>query len=303
MVYNDTMWSDVEPVVFEQTVAAQAGDMFLIMIGTASGNAGDFAFFASVEAGAVNPDEPETPDEPEIPEEPAKEEYVISDLMLTLGDNALAMDPSAVTTIFEFCPDEAGIYSFIADDLNALVGYWGAGSFFVSDQTEEKYSALEFTLANIGPSIMIGISCVDFVNLNVSKIEDVAPPTELPRTVYVNTHTFIDFVVSSDAVIVDFDVTDGEEDVVVLGADGFYHYGTANGPLVVTDLKNVEISIIGASEYGQLTAILYDEEGNAIEKIDYNEAMVAYANKGLYSVTEELATMIQLVGQSKGWWT
>jgi hypothetical protein len=69
----------------------------------------------------------------------------------------------------------------------------------------------------------------------------------------------------------------------------------------VVDLTTVAVNIKDAKVYGQLTGYGTDDEGNAV-KYDYNDAMMEYYNQGLYPVTEELATMLQQVGTSRGWY-
>ena len=298
MHYNDTVWSDVEPVTPSQTVPVQPGEVYTIGIGTASGAAGYVVFNAEFST--------ETTDVPEqggdVEDEPVVKEttYVISDVMLSLGENALTLDTTVDYTIFEFCPEESGVYTFTANDVNALVGYWGGGSFYVSDQTENKTNVLEFELKNVGPSIMVGITGVESVVLTVEKTGE-ATSSEISSVVYENEHEFVEFYVSDDAELHEFSLTDNEGEVIYISEDGFLHYGSVDGPLVVADLSGFPVSISGAAELGGLKIVVY-EDGKAVLVIDCNEAMMEYYDMGLYPVTEELADMIQLLGETKDWW-
>ena len=229
------------------------------------------------------------------------EEYVIADTRLKLGSNTLTLDSSAVTTVFEFYPTEAGVYTFTADSSKALVGYWGAGTFFVFDQTENKTNVLTYELSNVGPSIMVGISGVSSVKLNVVKTGEATPPPQTITTNYTNTHSFTDFAVGEDAELVDINVTDSVKDTVVLGEDGFYHLNNANGPMVLMKLSDAPIDIAAAADLHQICVSVKGKDGN-FYKTDYSDAIMEYLNQGLYPVTAELAKMVQEVGVAKNWW-
>lgn len=300
MHYNDTVWSDVEPVVSSQTVPVQPGEVYSIGIGTASGAPGFVVFTAefSTESTDVPEQGGDVEDEPVV-EDPT---YVISDVMLALGENALSLDTTVDYTIFEFCPDEAGVYAFTANDPNALVGYWGAGVFFVKDFDAEKTNTMEVSITEVGPSIMVGITGVESVVLTVERIGD-ASSEQTPKIVYENEHVFVEFNVSDDAELYDFSLNDNEEEIIYICEDGLLRYGSPEGPLVVADLSEFPVALSGAAELGGLDAVIYDENGVAVMVIDCNEAIMEYYEMGLYPVTEELAYMIQLVGETQGWWT
>ena len=236
----------------------------------------------------------------QVEQEIVMEEYAISDVLIYLGQNDLEMEANAVTTIFDFTPEESGVYRFTADGADALVGYWGAGSFFVQDFTENKSNSLEYTITSVGQSAMIGISGVDSCMLTVEKISDYEDVGNVETIVYENTHVFGSYDIDEDSMVA-IDVFDDAADTAVLAADGFMHYGAADGPLMVVDLTSVGVNIYDASLYGQLTGYGTNADGEKV-KYDYNTAMIQYYNQGLYPVTEELATMLYQVGAAKGWY-
>ena len=227
-------------------------------------------------------------------------EYQLSETVLYVGQNELTMEPNAVTTIFEFCPDESGVFCFTADSADALVGYWGAGSFFLNDYTQDKTNSLECTITAVGQSAMIGISGVENCLVTVEKIGDYEPAPEYETIVYENTHVFGSYNFD-DSTLVAINVFDDVADTAVLGADGFMHYGAADGPLMVVDLTDIGINISDAAGFMQLTGYGTNDQGETV-KYDYNTAMMEYYKQGLYPVTEELATMLQQVGASRGWY-
>ena len=118
-------------------------------------------------------------------------QYEISDTALTLGDNALSLLDTAITTIYVYEPTETGVYTFTATE-GAILGYWGAGSWFLSDpgSTTNTY---EWTCTGVGQSAYIGISGVTgSFNLNVAKTGDYEV-VEIPVILYENKATLASF--------------------------------------------------------------------------------------------------------------
>ncbi len=226
------------------------------------------------------------------------EEYIVSDTMLYLGENDVTLEANAITTIYEFTPEETGTYRFTVAE--GLLGYWGSGSFFLKDNTTDKTNTLEYTITSVGQSIMLGISGVESAVVNVEKIADYQEVVT-KTYVYTKNHTFRSFSFTK-ADLVAIDIFDDIEDVAVLDAHGMYRYGSASGPYIAIDLQNIDIDINNAYINGQLSAYGTDDWGNPA-KFDYNEAMKAYYNKGLYPVTEELAMMLTKIGKTRDWYT
>ena len=225
------------------------------------------------------------------------EEYIVSDTMLYLGENDVTLETNAITTIYEFVPEETGTYRFTVAE--GLLGYWGSGSFFLQDNTADKTNTLEQTVTSVGQSIMVGISGVESAVINVEKISDYqAVVTE--TVIYEVTHVFGDYSFNTSDLVA-IDIFDDAADVAVLGNDGFYRYGGSLGPIIVVDLQNFALNLNDAYINGQLSAHVTDENGVSV-KYDYNEAMMAYYNQGLYPVTEELAMMLTQIGQTRGWY-
>ena len=230
-----------------------------------------------------------------VAERPA---YVNNGGELKIGDNDIVLDSSAVYTLYEFTPSKTGVYRITAAE--GLVGDWGT-SFNPQDNTENKTSVLEWTCTAVGQSVMIGFTGADVTVATVVKIGNYTPEVEIPYTYYENTYDF-SYVMPTNPVVVDIDLLDGKTHQAVLGADGFYHYGTGCGPLMVADLSTAEINLEDAYTNGGLRVWLMDKNGETIAKIDYNEALHVYYQAGLVPVTEELATMLSQLGENKMWW-
>ena len=118
--------------------------------------------------------------------------------------------------------------------------------------------------------------------------------------------------VKSDTVV-DIDVK-SPVTVVFNEEDGYYHYGNANGPVVFVRLTTSPTypenfgSFKDIYEHQRIGAIIYDDNGNFVKKIQYHEVLEAYmalcesdAN-GACPLTPQLKEMIQVFGKYQGWW-
>ena len=231
----------------------------------------------------------------EIKERPI---YFNSGESLVIGRNNLTLDTTYPYTLYSFSPSETGIYQI--QIRQGQVGDFGT-PFNPTDNTPNKTNTLFWTCTSVGQSAMIGFRGPAKTTCSVIRTGDYIPSVEVPWTFYENTFDFI-YELNGEIPAVDVDLMDGGQHTAALGEDGFYHYGSATGPLMVTDLKTIEINIADAHLNGGLRAWLLDEQGDTVSKIDYNEAMFEYLNAGLVPVTEELAVMLQDVGTANGWW-
>ena len=223
--------------------------------------------------------------------------YVDNGDTLKLGHNDIILDTSAVYTLYEFSPDKTGVYQITAAE--GLVGNWGT-AFNPVDNTADKTDTLVWTCTDVGQSVMIGFTGAELTTATVTRTGDYVKPEDIPWNIYENTYDF-SYELDANAERVDVDLTDGGEHTAVLGDDGFYHYGSAEGPLMVADLSAIEIDISNAYVNGGLRVWLMDENHQTVAKNDYNEAMNAYYKAGLVPVTAELAMMLQELGQGNGW--
>ncbi len=109
--------------------------------------------------------------------------------------------------------------------------------------------------------------------------------------------------------LTDLDVEKDLDLAVVLGEDGYYHYGTADGPMVfvriTSDSRWVE-DFVKMCETDRLRAYFYDENGNFLRKEGYNTLFAAYGEvanaDGVVPLNEQLAYVIQNTGRHMGWW-
>lgn len=280
-----------------RTVPVKAGDVVKFLVKTAMDTttyeypAGTVVFNAWFTAG-------------EVADSDKKEEYVVSDEVLVLGENTVELDPSAETTIFEFTPEEAGVYVFTTD--NGVLGYWGGGAFFVTDQTENKTATLEYNLENVGPSIMVGVTGEGEATVTVKKAGEAETKPVIPTIIYENMvapEYSDEFEVILTNVV---NINDDVKDQAILGEDGYYHLNAEDGPVLFVDLDGTTISLVQAYGYGRLNGVIVDEDDNTIAIVDFNTAFAEYysaANdSACYPLTYDLAMILQAVGANEGWY-
>ena len=113
---------------------------------------------------------------------------------------------------------------------------------------------------------------------------------------------------STDGVLTDLDVTNPAL-AVVMGADGYYHLNTADGPVVFLRLSSANPYMADFKticESTRICAYLYNEDGSFNRRISYNELVAEYltvANaEGVVPMNEQLADMVKTAGDYMGWW-
>ena len=231
------------------------------------------------------------------------------DVMLTLGENSLTLSTAAVTTVYEFWPDETGTYLFTVDDPNAQLTYWGSNSFFVWNQSEAPAATLEQVHTEIGPSIMVGVSGVAACTLTVTRTGDAVVTPTYENVDYINKTTPSAFTLEAQELVY-VDVTDDQADSAVLGADGYYHLNSKNGPILYANVSGScpwGAPLSAAAAYGAVKVGVFGEDGQLKEIVNYLPAWEAYvackdSATGVYPLTEDLMIMFREIGKDKGWY-
>ena len=240
-------------------------------------------------------------------EEVEKAEYEICETPLTLGDNNVTLLDTAVTTIYTFEPTETGIFTFTAPE-GAILGYWGAGSWFLQDpgSTTNTY---EWTCTGVGQTAHIGVSGVEgSFNLNVAKTGDYTV-VEIPIVHYENKATLESFTLPEGATLHGYiDVTAETVHTAVLGDDGYYHFNSADGDIILVDMDYQDIILSAAlqSDRPVMYAYTKDEDGNDV-KYDIGDAIKEYEavmdENGYYPLTEDLILFYDVYANGAGTYT
>lgn len=238
--------------------------------------------------------------------------YVISETFLYEGENTVTTE-EADTTLFVFEPAATGIYEVLLDRTDAVLSHWNGSIFYVTGLAEEAVDGrLEITCASEGQSLLIGLSKIGSANITIAKIGEYDAPLSVEYVTYINKHTPVSGFTLPDAEFTAVDITVAQ--TVVLGDDGIYRYGSANGPIMYVDMTGVPFADLyecyypatsGAQVADRLRGTYVDADGKTCG-YDFITAMKPYADaldtEGYYYLTEDLANYLQMYGKDQGWY-
>lgn len=212
---------------------------------------------------------------------------------------------------FLFTPEETGIYTFTTTNPDAGIGYWST-SFFTFDCSSEyvKENVCTLEVKSVGPTYVLSVKGGEGINGTVLKIErtgDIAENTTVYETYEGTSTPTTPFVadVTGTKTYLDMAV----EQILVKGEDGFYHIGSADGPLVYMDLKGSRygISVSAVVNNSPMLKYEFDANGKPTKRIDYTTCMLSYVENsdeslGVYALTDDLITILQNHGEHAGWY-
>ncbi len=235
--------------------------------------------------------------------------YEISDLPLYEGENAVTT-LAADTTLYAFEPADLGVYE-IAVDKEAVLSHWNGSVFYVTGLNKETTAGkLEVICSALGQSLLIGLSGVDAANITITRTDDYVPAASVEYVTYENKHTPIAGFKLPAGELTAVDITVSQ--TVILGADGYYHYGDASGPILYVDMTGTTYADLyecyypsAAEPADRLRGTYVGEDGKKYG-YDFITAMKAYADaldeNGYYYLTEDLANYLQMYGKDQGWY-
>jgi hypothetical protein len=154
-------------------------------------------------------------------------------------------------------------------------------------------------------SAFIELKCVDS-NLPLSKEELPWEECLLPADPAPFTPSF---TVGSAADLTPVSITDPDFVAVFNANDGFYHVGTADGPVILVKLS-VDSEFLASfktiMETNQFRSYVYDEDGNLIAKRNFHGMMEKYVTAagdlGVYPLTSYLKEALTTIGNAWGWY-
>ena len=231
---------------------------------------------------------------------------------------------------FVFTPSSAAVYTFTYEcNENLAISYHGASHYVQSNDITDtsadaaRYEngvAISVYASNIGASYVIAVKSTSATSciLNIKNAGD--PGTRIedePWTPYLEDESVVEagLAVEKVGTYTAIDLTDLSIKAVYNETDGYYHLGTANGPIIFIDLTTSTSyissiqAICGNQRMGEY---IYDINGKVVEKRSYNELFHQYGMPGTADesvaepirvpLTEKLATAIQNFGDKNGWW-
>lgn len=227
---------------------------------------------------------------------------------------------------FLFTPTLAGTYEFSVDNEELVIGYYGAPHFVQRESTGNTESgsvtvSVQASMIGTGEGgTSIYVIGVDVENGEadscILKIERIGEPeysvSNEPWVVYTPTATLSEFILGDGVTLENFDVTKPTDEYALVynEADGYYHLGAADGPLVYMRLGSESDyldSIKKVLETSGITKYFYNEDGTFEKKESYSECLLSYIENmdedtGVYPLTKDLEYIIKQRGEYVGWW-
>lgn len=235
--------------------------------------------------------------------------YTVSSAKLSVGENPITAE-SAKVTLYAFVPPEVGAYTVTVEDGLAVLSYWHGSPYYVAGLAEEATDGeLSVTCSAVGQSFLIGLTGVDAAVITITAQEGYVPPVAVVYEPYVNVHTPVADFAMPDAECTRVDIT--QPQTVVADADGVYHLGAADGPVLYVNMRAAVYADLytcyhpnGGAGALYMRGTYLDGEGHK-QGYEFLEAMRPYAEAldadGYYYLTVDLAAYIQMYGQNQGW--
>lgn len=239
-----------------------------------------------------------------------KDPYIYKYNSIGLDDNEILVDGSAVVTICELNTwGQTGKYLITAPE-GCKVSEWTTedwGSTFTKKSSNETNT---YEVVYDGSaSVYIGFEGVTEATVNVTKTGDVSTGGGNTGNEYTNyfnevTPEAYKFTGNADNLFYVW-LEDGAKPTAVLGNDGYYHLGSATGPVLYVDLD------MGMHPYYTVAGLqAVAAEGRLYHynnKIDYSSALLEYAackdsKTGLYPVTKDIKEILVEYGDGQGWY-
>lgn len=220
-------------------------------------------------------------------------------------------------TYYLFTAARGGTFRISADaDLPISVGYYGSTFFVLTESASPEqdnailidvYDDMVFNYA-----FVIGIKAEEAslaeCKLKVEYVsERETTPEDLPWNDVMPQGELVQFTRPAGA-LKNFDVTSSTLTAVYNENDGYYHVGSADGPLLMLNLDNKSPfmdALTTVCSNQRLGVYVYDDAGNVISKDSYNELIWAYnavSDGGYYPLDKTLADMMIVVGNYMGWY-
>ena len=252
-------------------------------------------------------------------------------------DGGYRVPLSAGENYFIFMPTVRGRYEFkVTADASFTLEYNGAPSYvqnvnlagdeaadstvFMTDPSSIFFDIRAFHIGDsYGSTSKFVVSITAEANttasITVGKVSDIPlSPQELPweeKGLNANPSKYtVPYSDCDNVILTDFNIADPNLTVVYNDADGFYHLGTADGPLVYVRLTSAS-QYLGAfqnvCENTLFGGYIYNEDGSFKSKVSYHTMMLKYIEAadetyGVYPLDNNLKEAIITFGEIQGWW-
>lgn len=229
-----------------------------------------------------------------------------------------------VRNYFIFAPTEGGNYEFRVDNAKIKIGYYGAPHFvqaLSAVDVIDNVVTLSISDSSLGGSYVIGLDGIDADTNAILGVIRTGDPTitisDMPWTEYKTTHTPAPYTLSipSGKSLKYIDIMGKTEDATIVfnNTDGYYHFGTADGPIILMHLGKkapyVSLQTViegdGLGGGAPIREYFFDSEGEFLKKEDYTNILHTYFDNmdetyGVYPLTTDLEYIIK--NGCHGWW-
>ncbi|MBO5867454.1 MAG: hypothetical protein J6Q54_00930 [Oscillospiraceae bacterium] len=245
--------------------------------------------------------------------EPALDPYSVVDATITEeGTYDVAIAATAKATLYPWAPAATGTYEIALVSGNAAMSLWSTASYGkIADAAE---GVLTVNATAVGQEWFIAFESDEAAaQFKITKTAEVSDEPAYETVSYENKQTAILFD-DEEYELEDFvDYTDAVVDTAVLGADGYYHLNSADGPVLYVDFFGVEPSLGTAWSFGNVSYAEYDDNGAIVTAINYQEALgeylmaentdgiLTYGNM-YHPLTEDLIEMLKNIGTNNNWY-
>lgn len=215
---------------------------------------------------------------------------------------------------FMFEPKSAGTFRLSSSNTYAKIGHFGT-DMFVYHANSAEVSGNAFNLSvretELGNVFVIGIDAATNCSAAVLQVTCIGDPAwsieDVPTTEYKGNGA--PKPITAPSGLADLDIYSATQHHFVYNEkDGYYHLDSANGPVVYVHLDHPAASIVGLlTEFGNMTAILYNPDGSLKSKEQYAVLMQQYVNnmdktQKVYPLTQDLKYMLDNYGNCQNWW-
>ncbi len=241
-------------------------------------------------------------------------------LPVTEGATYVPLDGGMTYVVFR--PERDGVYeiSYIADD-NIDLGYYGSPmvvfdtkmletvdnkvSLSVHHSSINDGGATAMFVFGLEPDTAETNGCI----VTVTRIGDPEKtPEDEPWVEYKPTQAKA-YEGTLSGTFKDIDVTNPTVTAVYNETDGYYHYGTIDGPVVFFRISSDSPyldALTTVAEKSRVGVYHYDENGKFTYKESFHDMIAAYAeivnDDGVCPLTPELEYMIKTFGGYQKWW-
>ena len=251
--------------------------------------------------------------------------YDIERYAVTTGATYVEVEPNGnYPGLVVFEPTQTGKYKVTLSNSTTALSYYGSNTSFISDQTSSlSVSNNSYTL-NVkytDSTHIIGLGGTENCIVIIERVGDAEYTNAdleamMDWTDYTGTDKISKYTLGSGKTLTYVDITASTSTYTLAynSSDGYYHLGTANGPVMLVQLGTgapyIALSDVigftgsGGSNFGKY---IYNSSGTLVKKENYTSLLWKYMENmddtyKVYPLTKDLMYMLQNGGEYRGWW-